>query len=76
VAKRRIGDGTHLKLQLQGNGMKPAECVAFGFGELDDTVQIGKDIDVCYTIRLNTFNGTETVQMVAKDFRIQDDYDR
>jgi single-stranded-DNA-specific exonuclease len=69
VRRERVGDGSHLKMLLQGDGAHPVSCIAFRMGELADTLQLGSAVDLCYSIRLNTFNGTETVELVAKAIR-------
>lgn len=68
--KQRMGDGSHLRLRVQGNGGPPITCVGFGQGDMADRVQLGGNVDMCYSIRLNRFNGTETVQLFAKDIRV------
>lgn len=66
---RTVGDGSHLRLLLQGDGQPPVGCIAFGMGELADNLQLGSRVDLCYSIRHNTFNGATAVQLVAKALR-------
>ncbi len=63
---QRVGDGSHLRLGVQGRGAAPMTCIGFGLGDLADQLAIGGIIDLCYCIRVNSFNGSETVQLVGK----------
>ncbi len=65
---RIIGkDGKHLKL-----GLKPKysnfwfDAIAFGMGE-QNTLQIGNEIDVVYTLDENIWNGNTRLQLKVKD---------
>ncbi len=69
LRRQRVGDGSHMKLQVQGAGCPPINCIAFGMGDCADGLQLGGSIDLCYSIRLNAYNGTESVQLVAKAIR-------
>lgn len=70
VNKQRVGgDGSHLKMRVRGHGTEPADCIGFGMGELADGISVGSEVDICYNIRVNRFNGYENVQLVAKDLR-------
>ncbi|MHB1455564.1 MAG: single-stranded-DNA-specific exonuclease RecJ [Armatimonadota bacterium] len=72
-AKRRIGqNNSHLKLSLKQGSGKPIDCLAWGWGEHEEEFALGSLIDVCYNIRINTFNGTETAQAILKDARVSD----
>jgi hypothetical protein len=64
--------GAHVKLKLDTGSGRPLECVAFGWGENDDFLRVGTLIDLCYNIRINRFNGLETVQAVLRDARSSD----
>lgn len=67
--RQRIGDGSHLRLRVSGNGSGALSCVGFGMGDLEPSLELGSSIDMCYAIRLNTFNGVESVQLVVKAIR-------
>ena len=69
LQRQRVGDGSHLRLQVQGDGSSPVNCIAFGMGDMADNIELGGSIDLCYSIRLNVFNGNESVQMVGKAIR-------
>ena len=61
---QKIGvDGAHLKLIVSGVNTDSFGCIAFGFGEYANKIAIGSKIDICYNIRLNSFNGNESIQL-------------
>ncbi len=67
--RQRIGDGSHLRLRVSGDGSGAISCVGFGLGELEPSLELGSSVDMCYAIRLNTYNGVESVQLVVKAIR-------
>ena len=67
--RQRVGDGSHLKMRVAGDGAGPLSCIGFGLGELEDSVELGSAVDVCYSIRLNSYNGVESVQLVVAGLR-------
>lgn len=67
--RQRVGDGSHLRMRVRGPGNAPLTCIGFGLGELEDSVQLGSAVDLCYSIRLNDYNGVESVQLVVKAIR-------
>lgn len=69
LQRQRVGDGSHLRMRVQGDGGGPLQCIAFGLGDFADAVELGERVDLCYSIRLNRFNGAETVQLVGKGIR-------
>jgi single-stranded-DNA-specific exonuclease len=69
LQKQRVGDGSHLKLKVQGKKGSAVDCIAFGMGELCDRLELGASVDMCYHIKLNKFNDAESVQMVCKAIR-------
>jgi len=69
LEKRRVGDGSHLKLRVQSKGRPPLDCIAFGLGDCQDAVELGSCVDLCYSIRLNTYNGARSAQLVGKAIR-------
>lgn len=65
----RIGaDGKHLRLKLN-DGKKIINCVGFGMGEAVDEISDGDLVDVAFSIDINEFNGTRSVQLMLKDIR-------
>jgi len=71
--KTRVGtNGAHLKMWLLTSYGRPAECIGFGWGEMETLFRIGSAVDLCYNIRLNEFNGAQMAQMVLQDARGSD----
>jgi len=66
---QRVGDGSHLRMRVDGDGAGPLSCICFGLGDLENSVELGSRVDLCYSIRLNAFNGVESVQLVVKAIR-------
>lgn len=69
LARQRVGDGSHMRLTVQGRKSAPINCIAFKMGDWADRIDLGETIDLCYHVRLNSFNGSETVQLVVKAIR-------
>ncbi len=69
LRRERVGDGSHLKMRLQGDGSAPIGCIAFGMGDFANTLELGSTIDLCYSIGVNRYNGVESVQLVGKAIR-------
>lgn len=73
LQKRRVGSGgAHLKLFVRSDGVEPTDCIGFGLGDLDSEIAEGRDLDLCYSIRVNEFNGRRTAQMLIRDLRVSD----
>lgn len=63
--------GEHLKLELcsesTGTGTVPA--IAFGLGNMKEIISARTAVDIVYTIEMNEFRGTRTLQLNIKDIR-------
>jgi single-stranded-DNA-specific exonuclease len=59
-------DGKHLKLTVNHTNTV-LTAVAFGMGNLAQTLNIGNIIDIVYTIDRNTWNGNTNLQLKVKD---------
>ena len=70
VAARTVGsDNKHLKLQLDnGQGIR-FEAMAFRLGHLIDYMKPSRTIDILYTLDMNEWNGSRTLQLTIKDLR-------
>lgn len=67
---KRVGsDGSHLKLRVKDTKGMPIDCIGFGFGDQEEAVQLGPGIDLCYNIRSNSYNGSDTIQLMIKDIK-------
>lgn len=65
---RALSEGKHLKLTLkQGNII--INCIGFNMGESSNEYSIDTQIDVVANLEINTYNGTESIQLNLKDIR-------
>lgn len=63
----KIGaDGRHLRLTL-GKVGEVINAVGFGMGEYKDNLAEGDIIDVAFSLDINDFRGTKSVQLMLKD---------
>lgn len=68
---RQLGaDKKHLKLLLQQDFGPILEAVAFGMGELYNSLKKDDQIDVVYTIDENTWKGNTKLQLKVKDIKM------
>jgi single-stranded-DNA-specific exonuclease len=75
TGKSRIvgNDGLHLKLELtdpKSGVVVPG--IAFNLGHFADDIIAGKAIDIAYSIDINHWKGTETIQLMVKDIQFTD----
>ena len=66
---RTSKDRRHLFLRLFKNGAA-VDCVAFGKGELCESISRGDELDVVGELHINTYSGVETPQIIMQDLRI------
>lgn len=67
---RTSKDQKHLFLRLFKNGTA-VDCVAFGKGELAETLERGDNVDVAGELHINTYSGTPTPQIIMQDIRVK-----
>lgn len=65
---RTLTDGKHLKLGLQ-DIHSYIDAIGFGMGELAEEFQIGDKIDIVGKLQINSYNNTESIQVLLKDLR-------
>ena len=63
---RALSEGKHLKLTLKDNNII-VNAIGFNMGELAEDYRIGDKIDVVGTLEINSFNGTDNLQINMKD---------
>jgi single-stranded-DNA-specific exonuclease len=63
--RQRVGDGSHLKLEVTSDGLPPLSCIAFRMGDRHDLIELGARVDLCYNLRLDEFNGGVSAQLVV-----------
>jgi single-stranded-DNA-specific exonuclease len=69
---RMVGtSGEHLKLSLcqESTGNKAFPAIAFGQANHFEYIKSGKPFDICYTIDINEFRGTKTLQLNIRDIK-------
>lgn len=62
---RTVGAGKHLKLKVDD-----FDAIAFGMGQLADSIKTGQLIDLAYNLELNKFNGSEKIQLKVKEIKL------
>ncbi len=65
---RTSKDKKHLFLRLFKNGAA-VDCIAFGRGELENTLSRGDVVDIIGELNINTYAGAETPQIIMQDIR-------
>lgn len=63
---RALSEGKHLKLTLKDTN-NIINAIGFNMGHLTEEYRIGDKIDVAGVLEVNTFNGTENLQINLKD---------
>ena len=63
---RSLSEGKHLKLTLKDTN-NIINAIGFNMGYLAEEYRIGDKIDVAGVLEVNTFNGTENLQINLKD---------
>jgi single-stranded-DNA-specific exonuclease len=75
TGKSRVvgADGLHLKLELKPqNANTIIQGIAFNFGHLAEEIVSGAAIDIAYSIDMNYWKNTETLQLMVKDIKFSD----
>ena len=63
---RALTDGKHLKLRLKDDKYI-IDAIGFNMGELTEFYKLGDKVDILGNLEVNSFNGTDSVQMNLKD---------
>ncbi len=64
------GEGAHLKMKVRVHSDR-LDCIGFGMGPRQPSVQLGRSIDLCYNIRSNSYNGYDNLQLMLRDIRTE-----
>ncbi len=67
-ASKMGADGKHLRLVL-GDSARSINAVGFGMGEYADYLNSGNLVDVAFSLDINDFRGTKSVQLMLKDIK-------
>jgi single-stranded-DNA-specific exonuclease len=61
-------DNKHLRMQIEKDGVW-VNCIGFGFGEFERLLQPGDTVHLAFSLDINTYQGTESVQLVLSDIK-------
>lgn len=61
-------DGKHLRIRLT-DGKNVFGAVGFGMGDYVDELKAGDVLDIAFTMNVNIYQGTETLQLILKDIK-------
>ena len=64
---RSLTEGKHIKLTLKSNNNTYINAIGFNLGYLVDEFVIGDKVDIAGNIEINSFNGTDSIQINLKD---------
>lgn len=65
---RALSEGKHLKLTLK-DGNSIINAIGFNMGRYSEEYLIGDKVDIIGLLEINSFNGTDSVQINMKDIR-------
>lgn len=63
---KTVGQGKHLKFKVDN-----IDAIAFGMGDLQNSLQNGQQVDLAYTPEMDNYNGNEKLQLKVKDIKLQ-----
>ena len=61
-------ENKHLRVRVRKNGVC-VNCIGFGFGPYAEELGAGSVIDLACQLRVNNYQGTESVQLLIKDIK-------
>ena len=65
---RALSDGKHLKVGLREDKYI-IDAIGFNMGELSEEFLIDDKVDVIGSLNINSFNGTQNIQIILNDMR-------
>lgn len=68
--KVRLLKEEHLKFTLKQADGTELDAIGFGMGEYFEAASTGHELDICYAIDMNEFNGKKNLQLMLKDVRV------
>jgi single-stranded-DNA-specific exonuclease len=70
-ACRRVGDQTHLKLEVyqEGRNQVKMQGIGFGLGDAIEGIQSGRMFSLVYTLEENVYRGVSSLQLLVKDLK-------
>lgn len=63
-------EGKHLRLRLAKNGVS-VNCIGFSMGEMAEKISHGSRLDAAFTMDINHYQGTDSVQLILKDIKLK-----
>ena len=71
---KRVGDGTHLRLEVYQKGDRQRHFVgiAFGMGDMITELEKGRSFSLAYTLEENVYRGVSNLQLMVRDIRFND----
>lgn len=61
-------DNKHLRLKVSKNNYS-INCIGFGMGEFASLIKSGDTVNLAFQLDINSYQGTETVQLLLKDIK-------
>ena len=61
-------DNKHLRLQIEKDGAR-VNCIGFGMGEYQRMIRAGDKVHIAFRLDINTYQGTESVQLQLVDIK-------
>lgn len=61
-------DGKHMRMSVSGGGYE-FNCVGFGMGDMCDRFSHGQTVDIVFTMSVNLYCDTESLQLILKDIK-------
>ncbi len=68
--KVRLLKEEHLKFTLKMTNGAEIDAIGFGMSEYFEAASTGHELDICYTIDMNEFNGQKSLQLMLKDVKL------
>ncbi|MCH5184661.1 MAG: single-stranded-DNA-specific exonuclease RecJ [Oscillospiraceae bacterium] len=69
VSMSRMGiDEKHIRIKFKHNNMY-FQAVGFGMGRYSEFFNVGDTVEIAFTMDMNYFSGTESLQLMLKDMR-------
>ncbi len=78
TSMRMAGNGRHLKIQLQPSATQEVfEGIAFGLGDADDLFSAGDQVDLIFSLEINSWMGRDSISLNIRDLvhsRVDDEF--
>lgn len=69
IEARPVGkEAKHLKLQFKQNDVV-FSAIAFNFGKMSNELGLGAEVNIAYTLQINSWNGRRDIELMIKDIQ-------